>query len=59
MSSENEIFNFEDHFSRQSQQYAQYRPHYPDEIYAYFASLARGYSLAWDCDTGNGQAAIS
>src|SRR5512139_937571 len=49
---------FEDHFSKQSQLYAQYRPHYPDEIYAYLASLAPGRSLAWDCGTGNGQAAI-
>ena len=49
---------FEDHFSKQSQLYAQYRPKYPDEIYAYLASLAPGHSLAWDCGTGNGQAAL-
>src|SRR5215211_7126077 len=49
---------FEDHFSGHSEQYAQHRPHYPDEIYAYIASIAPGYSLAWDCGTGNGQAAI-
>ncbi|MGZ9221304.1 MAG: class I SAM-dependent methyltransferase [Anaerolineales bacterium] len=58
MSDKNKTFNFEDHFSRQSGQYAQYRPQYPDEIYAYLASLAPGHSLAWDCGTGNGQAAI-
>ena len=50
--------NFEDHFSGQSEQYAQYRPRYPNEIYAYLASIAPGSSLAWDCGTGNGQAAI-
>lgn len=50
--------NFEDHFSKQSQQYAQYRPKYPPEIYAYLASLAPERSLAWDCGTGNGQAAL-
>jgi len=55
---ENKPFNFEDHFSHHSEQYAQHRPHYPDEIYAYLASLAPGYSLAWDCGTGNGQAAV-
>lgn len=49
---------FEDHFSRQSGQYAQYRPSYPAEIYTYLASLAPGRSLAWDCGTGNGQAAL-
>jgi SAM-dependent methyltransferase len=58
MSTENEAFNFEDHFSKHSEQYAQYRPQYPDEIYAYLASIAPGHSLAWDCGTGNGQAAI-
>jgi len=58
MSDKNKAFDFEDHFSKQSQQYAQYRPRYPDEIYAYLASIAPGHSLAWDCGTGNGQAAI-
>ena len=54
----NQNINFEDHFSRHSDQYAQHRPNYPDEIYAYLASIAPGRSLAWDCGTGNGQAAI-
>jgi len=58
VSNKNEAFNFEDHFSNQSHLYAQYRPQYPDEIYAYLASLAPARSLAWDCGTGNGQAAI-
>lgn len=49
---------FEDHFSSHAGQYAQNRPHYPDEVYAYLASLTPGHSLAWDCGTGNGQAAI-
>ena len=49
---------FEDHFSNHSEQYAQYRPKYPDEVYEYLASLAPAPSLAWDCGTGNGQAAI-
>lgn len=57
MSTESKTFNFEDHFSRHSRQYAQYRPHYPDEIYVYLASIVPGRSLAWDCGTGNGQAA--
>jgi SAM-dependent methyltransferase len=58
MSSEGRTSNFEDHFSGHSEQYAQHRPHYPHEIYAYLASIAPGHSLAWDCGTGNGQAAI-
>jgi SAM-dependent methyltransferase len=58
MVNKNEPPNFEDHFSKQSQTYAQYRPQYPDEIYSYLASLTPGHSLAWDCGTGNGQAAL-
>lgn len=58
MSYKNKTFNFEDHFSKQSEQYALYRPKYPSEVYAYLASIAPGHSLAWDCGTGNGQAAI-
>lgn len=58
MSNENKTSNFEDHFSKHSEQYARHRPQYPDEIYAYLASIAPGHSLAWDCGTGNGQAAI-
>jgi SAM-dependent methyltransferase len=54
----NERKTFEDHFSGHSEQYAQHRPHYPDEIYSYLASIAPTRSLAWDCGTGNGQAAL-
>ena len=58
MSDKSAAFDFEDHFSNHSEQYAQYRPQYPDEIYAYLASIAPGHSLTWDCGTGNGQAAL-
>ena len=58
MADRNNTFNFEDHFSKQAETYAQYRPQYPDEIYAYLASVSPGLSLAWDCGTGNGQAAV-
>ena len=58
MSDNNKTTNFEDHFSKQSETYAQYRPQYPDEIYAYLASISPDLSLAWDCGTGNGQAAV-
>lgn len=50
---------FEDLFSAQSEQYAQYRPKYPEAMYAYLASIAPTRSLVWDCGTGNGQAAVS
>ncbi|HSL46847.1 MAG TPA: class I SAM-dependent methyltransferase [Anaerolineales bacterium] len=58
MSNKSKAQNFEDHFSGHSDQYAQHRPKYPDEIYAYLASLTPACSLAWDCGTGNGQAAL-
>ena len=51
--------NFEDNFSEQSKQYAQFRPQYPDVLYEYLASLAAERLLVWDCGTGNGQAAVS
>lgn len=51
--------SFKDHFSTQSAGYARHRPHYPAELFAYLAGLAAGRRLAWDCATGNGQAAIA
>jgi SAM-dependent methyltransferase len=48
---------FSDLFSRQAAVYAAARPTYPPELYDLVAGLAPGRSLAWDCATGNGQAA--
>ena len=48
---------FKDHFSSLAQGYAQYRPRYPDTLYGALAELAPGREKAWDCATGNGQAA--
>lgn len=50
---------FKDHFSGHAADYAQFRPHYPEALFAYLASLAPGKALAWDCATGNGQAAVA
>lgn len=49
--------DFNDHFSTQSQHYQRFRPVYPASLYAWLASLTPGHELAWDCATGNGQAA--
>jgi 2-polyprenyl-3-methyl-5-hydroxy-6-metoxy-1,4-benzoquinol methylase len=49
---------FVDQFSRVSAEYARFRPRYPRELFAWIASLVRRHRLAWDCATGNGQAAI-
>jgi len=49
---------FSDHFSTVSEEYAVYRPSYPDALFAWLASVAPACRLAWDCATGSGQAAI-
>jgi Methylase involved in ubiquinone/menaquinone biosynthesis len=38
--------------------YAQYRPGYPRELFDYIISFVKEKNTAWDCATGNGQAAI-
>ncbi|HEX2617951.1 MAG TPA: class I SAM-dependent methyltransferase, partial [Flavobacteriales bacterium] len=45
-------------FSPIAANYARFRPSYPPELFAYLASIAPGRSLAWDCATGSGQAAV-
>ena len=50
---------FSDHFSSVSSGYARHRPHYPRELFVWLATLAPGHRKAWDCGTGNGQAAVS
>jgi SAM-dependent methyltransferase len=48
---------FRDYFSGHAAQYAQARPRYPSELFNWIATLVSGHRLAWDCGTGNGQAA--
>ena len=48
---------FLDLFSQQASTYASIRPRYPRELFEFIASLAPKRDLAWDCATGNGQAA--
>lgn len=49
---------FKDHFSGHSALYSQYRPDYPPELYRFLAEQSPSRELAWDCATGNGQAAL-
>jgi SAM-dependent methyltransferase len=49
---------FADHFSRRADAYAAHRPDYPAELFAFLASVCPRHDLAWDCGTGNGQAAV-
>lgn len=46
-----------DYFSGHSKQYATFRPAYPDELYRFIFGHIRCFDAAWDCATGNGQAA--
>lgn len=46
-------------FSQSSDQYAKHRPQYPDELFAYLSRIVPSHDSAWDCATGNGQAAVS
>jgi SAM-dependent methyltransferase len=45
-------------FSKQARAYARHRPRYLPHLFEYLASLAAQHELAWDCGTGNGQAAV-
>jgi len=50
---------FKDHFSRQAADYAKFRPGYPQELFGCLGRIAPSRQLAWDCGTGNGQAAVA
>lgn len=50
--------SFTDNFSRQAELYSQFRPAYPKELFEYLAGQTNEHELAWDCGTGNGQAAV-
>jgi len=52
-----DVTEFKDHFSRGSAQYATCRPGYPDALFDWLAAQTVRHDLAWDCATGNGQAA--
>ena len=49
---------FPDHFSGHASDYAQFRPDYPPALFDFLASVVPARRRAWDCATGNGQAAV-
>jgi len=51
------ISDFKDHFSHIAASYAAFRPMQPPAVIAWAASLPQRHDVAWDCGTGNGQAA--
>jgi ubiquinone/menaquinone biosynthesis C-methylase UbiE len=50
--------SFSDHFSSFASRYADFRPHYPQALFDYLASLAPTNATVWDCAAGNGQASV-
>lgn len=50
---------FVDVFSPYAGAYAEARPRYPRELFDFLAGLTAGHDAAWDCATGNGQAAVA
>lgn len=51
-------FSFKNLFSAQAAEYARYRPTYPPKLFEFLSSLVDCHERAWDCGTGNGQAAV-
>lgn len=49
---------FQDHFSGHASLYTRFRPGYPRGLFQFLAALPAGRGCAWDCGTGNGQAAV-
>ncbi|MQA40376.1 class I SAM-dependent methyltransferase [Rugamonas aquatica] len=45
-------------FAQRSDQYALARPHYPPALFDWLRQQTAAHDLAWDCATGNGQAAV-
>ncbi|MFQ5890478.1 MAG: class I SAM-dependent methyltransferase [Gemmatimonadota bacterium] len=50
--------SLEDRFSAYSRDYARFRPAYPPPLFEALARETPARVLAWDCATGNGQAAV-
>ncbi|CDZ78168.1 ubiquinone/menaquinone biosynthesis methyltransferase [Legionella massiliensis] len=46
------------HFNQQANNYLRFRPDYPTALYDYLLTLVAKSQCAWDCGTGNGQAAL-
>ena len=46
-----------DHFSGHAAEYARRRPSYPEALFDWLALQCKAHQQAWDCGTGNGQAA--
>lgn len=50
---------FSDHFGTVAGSYADFRPHYPAELFAWLAAQCPAQTVAWDCGAGSGQASVA
>ena len=50
---------FKDYFSGHAQEYSEFRPSYPETMYRWLSDQCLQHDCAWDCATGNGQAAVA
>lgn len=48
-----------DRFGSAARAYSIFRPHYPDALFDRITALTARRRVAWDCGTGNGQAAVA
>ncbi len=48
-----------DLFSGHASDYSRYRPTYPGSLFSWLSDIAPQHEQAWDCATGNGQAALA
>jgi ubiquinone/menaquinone biosynthesis C-methylase UbiE len=45
-------------FSTIAREYADFRPGYPPELFAWLASISPSHDVVWDCGCGSGQASV-
>ncbi|HEU4780924.1 MAG TPA: class I SAM-dependent methyltransferase [Steroidobacteraceae bacterium] len=46
-------------FSTVAREYANFRPGYPPELFAWLARISPSHGAAWDCGCGSGQASVA
>ncbi len=51
--------SFSDHFGKVAGRYADFRPTYPAELFAWLSKQCGAHDLVWDCGCGNGQASVA
>ena len=50
---------FSNHFGKVANAYADFRPHYPDDLFVWLTDQCKSDDLAWDCGCGSGQASVA